>query len=74
MEKKLVVIRQEKQDGGNIIGNMISADGWKIETIELSKGEPLPQNLENIDGLLILSGAMNVYDSSSSPLTVYMNS
>ncbi|OPY15190.1 MAG: hypothetical protein A4E66_00184 [Syntrophus sp. PtaB.Bin001] len=74
MEKKLVVIRQGSQNGSDIINDIIKTDGWKLETIELSKGEPLPTNLENIDGLLILSDAMNVFDQSSSPLTVYLNS
>jgi len=74
MEKKLVVIRQGKQDGNDLIAEITSSNGWKLETIELSKGEPLPRNLENIDGLLILSDAMNVFEESSSPLTVYMNS
>ncbi|OPY10415.1 MAG: hypothetical protein A4E66_01554 [Syntrophus sp. PtaB.Bin001] len=74
MEKKLVVIRQGKQNGNDIVDDIIKTDGWKLETIELSKGEPLPRNLENIDGLLILSDAMNVFDQSSSPLTVYLNS
>jgi hypothetical protein len=74
MEKKLVVIRQGSQNSSDIINDIIKTDGWKLETIELSKGEPLPTNLENIDGLLILSDAMNVFDQSSSPLTVYLNS
>ena len=74
MKKKLVVIKHGKQDGNEIINEMIQADGWNLETIELSKGEPLPRHLENIDGLLILSDAMNVFEQSSSPLTVYMNS
>jgi hypothetical protein len=74
MEKKLVVIRQGKQDGNDLIAEITSSNGWNIETIELSKGEPLPRNFENIDGLLILSDAMNIFEESSSPLTVYMNS
>jgi hypothetical protein len=74
MEKKLVIIRQGNQEGNDIISKMTQSDGWKLETITLSKGEPLPQSLENIDGLLILSDAMNVFEQSSSPLTVYMNS
>ncbi|ABC76051.1 hypothetical protein [Syntrophus aciditrophicus] len=74
MEKKLVIIRYGKQEGNDTFSEMIKTDSWKLETIELSKGEPLPGHLENIDGLLILSDSMNVYDQSSFPLTIYMNS
>jgi len=74
MEKRLVVIKQGKQEGIEFTKDMIKVDGWKLETIELSKGEPLPRSLENIDGLLILGDAMNVFEQSSSPLTVYLNS
>jgi len=74
MEKKLVVIRQGAQDGNELIAEISSKNGWKLETIDISKGEPLPRSLETIDGLLILSDAMNVFEESSSPLTVYMNS
>lgn len=74
MDKKLVVIRQGNQDGNGLIREMVQTDGWKLETIDLSKGEPLPRSLENIDGLLILSDAMNVFEQGSSPLKIYMNS
>jgi len=68
-EKKPVIMKQGKQEGIEITNNVIQADGWKLETIELSKREPLPRSLENIYGLQISGDAVNAFEQSSSPLT-----
>jgi len=72
MEKKLVVIKRGRQENGGPLPDIFKENGWKLETIELSEGEPLPRSLENVDGLLIISKNINVFEQSSWPLTVYM--
>jgi nitrogen fixation protein len=74
MEKKLVVIKQDKRKNGDFFADIFRDNGWKLESIELSAGGFLPKGLENNDGLLILSKTANIFQQSSWPLTVYMGS
>ncbi len=74
MEKKLVVIKQGDNKIGAGFPEAFKMNGWKLETIELSEGEPLPRSLENFDGLLIISDRINIFEQNSWPLTVYMGS
>jgi nitrogen fixation protein len=74
MEKKLIVIKQDKRGNGEFFADIFKDNGWKLETIDLSAGELLPKSLENNDGLHILSKTANVFEQSSWPLTVYMAS
>jgi nitrogen fixation protein len=74
MEKKLVIIKQDKRKNGDFFADIFKDNGWKLESIELSAGEFLPKGLENNDGLLILSKTANIFQQSSWPLTVYMGS
>ena len=71
MEKKFVVINQDKRRNGDVFADIFKDNGWKLETIDLSAGELLPKSFENNDGLLILSKTANVFEQSSWPLTVY---
>ncbi|MBA4418766.1 MAG: hypothetical protein C0392_12790 [Syntrophus sp. (in: bacteria)] len=76
MKKEMVIIRSDKgtcEDTG-AIEEILKKSGWDVETIGLSKGEPLPRGLENVGGLLILGDNMNVYDQNAYPfLNVYFN-
>jgi hypothetical protein len=76
MERKIVVIKNPGQASPvGFIEEAFKANGWDLETIELSKGEPLPRSLEDVAGLLILNGPMNVYEQCTSPcMKVYFNS
>jgi GMP synthase-like glutamine amidotransferase len=73
MQNKVVLIRNSEQEDNGIIESL-KASGVVFETIQLSKGEPLPAALENLSGLLILGGPITVYDADTSPfLKVYFN-
>ncbi len=76
MDKKIVVIKNPGQaNSEGFIEDAFKANGWDLETITLSKGEPLPKSLENVAGLLILGGPLNVYEQCTSPcMKVYFNS
>jgi hypothetical protein len=72
MKKRLVVIKQGNHSGVEDLAQVLNANGWNCETIELSKGEPLPKSLEHIDGLLILAEPLNVYDHAMNPMQIYV--
>jgi hypothetical protein len=74
MEKRFVVFKQNKLGNGEFFADIFKDNGWKLETIDLSAGEPVPNGFENSDGLLIMSKTANIFQQSSWPLTVYMGS
>ena len=75
MEKKIVVITNPGHTTpAGFIEEAFKANGWDFETIQLSKGEPLPRSVEDVEGLLILGGPMNVYEQCTSPcMKVYFS-
>jgi len=73
MIKKMVIIKSAGYVDSAGIEKSLKMGGWRVNTIELAKGEPLPQHLEDVGGILILGDAMNVYEQSTDPLKVYFN-
>lgn len=71
MRKRLVFLQRGKAEDTKTLEDALKEHGWDLETIVLSKDEPLPKSLENIDGLLITGSDLNVYDQSVAPLAVY---
>lgn len=74
MEKKLVFIQRGKADDLGPLQEALKSCGWNLESIVLSDGEPLPKSLENVDGLFVAGKDINVYEQSSTPMTVYFGS
>lgn len=54
-------------EGPGIIAEFFQNTAWQIETIELDKGEELPEVLFQIEALIILGGPMNVYEEDKFP-------
>jgi len=72
MQKKMVIVKHGKQDSTDELAKVLKTNGWILETIELSEGEPLPKSLNHVDGLLIVGSPINVYEQYSSPMQVYV--
>jgi hypothetical protein len=73
MKKNMVIIKSNGYKDTAAIEQSLKMGGWQVNTIELAKGETLPQHLEDVGGILILGDAMNVYEQSTDPLKVYFN-
>jgi len=71
MRKRLVFVQRGKAEDTKALEDALKGHGWDLETVVLSKDEPLPRSFENIDGLLITGSDLNVYDQSVTPLAVY---
>jgi hypothetical protein len=72
MKKKLVIIKQGNHAVADDLAKVLNKNGWNCETIELSRGEPLPKSLEYIDGLLIMADPLSVYEHTVNPMQVYL--
>jgi hypothetical protein len=71
MRKRLVFVQRGKAEDTKALEDALKGHGWDLETVVLSRDEPLPRSFENIDGLLITGSDLNVYDQSVAPLAVY---
>ncbi|HPI93224.1 MAG TPA: hypothetical protein PLT09_09300 [Deltaproteobacteria bacterium] len=74
MKKRLVVVKHGNHECTDQLADVLNASGWQCETIELSQGEPLPESLRQIDGLLIVGKSIDVFERAINPMQVYVGS
>jgi GMP synthase (glutamine-hydrolysing) len=67
MENKILIIKHVEQEGPGLIADALGSSGWKLETVELEKGEALPGDLREIAAVIVLGGPMNVYEVDKFP-------
>lgn len=68
MEKRLLIIKHAEHEGPGCIADLFSEDRWSVEILELSgTGIQLPNDLDDIGGIVILGGPMNVYQEDAYP-------
>ncbi|MBP7529620.1 MAG: type 1 glutamine amidotransferase [Syntrophorhabdaceae bacterium] len=68
MEKRLLVIKQVEEEGPGYIADLFLDDGWNVEVLELSgAGTNLPHDLDDVGGIVVLGGPMNVYQEDAYP-------
>jgi GMP synthase-like glutamine amidotransferase len=65
MDKKILIIKHVEQEGPGMLGTFLEAAGWPIETLELGRGEALPESLGHVAAVIMLGGPMNVYEESA---------
>ena len=67
MEKTLLVVKHVGQEGPGMLVKPFEDAGWSVLTVELGRGEPLPDDLANIGAVVVLGGPMNVYEEEAYP-------
>ena len=67
MEGNIVVVKHVEKEGPGLIERFFRADGWNLKTIELARGEKLPETLEDTAAVIMLGGPMNVYEEKAYP-------
>jgi GMP synthase (glutamine-hydrolysing) len=67
MKKKVVIIKHVENEGPGMIENFLKDHGWELQVIDLSHGEKLPDDFDNIAAVIMLGGSMNVYEESTYP-------
>ncbi len=67
MEGKIVIVKHVDNEGPGLIEDVLAADGWPLEIIELGAGQRLPERVDEIAALIILGGPMNVYQEEQFP-------
>ncbi len=67
MEKKIIIIQHAESEGPGVIAEFFARQNWAFEICDLSRGERLPGNFDEIGAVISLGGPMNVYDETDHP-------
>jgi GMP synthase (glutamine-hydrolysing) len=67
MEGNIVVIKHVEKEGPGLVEAFFRADGWDLKTVELARGERLPESFEDTAAVIMLGGPMNVYEERAYP-------
>ncbi len=67
MDKAVLIIKHVEQEGPGMLGRSFEEAGWRLATVELGRGESLPDRLESFAAVVVLGGPMNVYEEEAYP-------
>ncbi len=67
MDKAVLIIKHVEQEGPGTVGKFLEEAGWQLVTVELARGEPLPDRVDGFAAVVVLGGPMNVYEEEAYP-------
>ena len=70
----ILVFQHHPHENPARLGAILNDQGHRLRIIECFEGQPIPHDLDDVDGLIIMGGPMNVADTDAHPyLTDEMN-
>ena len=67
MSRKIVIVKHVEQEGGGLIESFFAADGWEMDIVEMERGDRLPDEFDDVSGVVVMGGPMNVYEEKVYP-------
>src|SRR5512137_1534563 len=67
MDKAVLIVKQVEQEGPGMLGTFFEDAGWRLVTVELGRGESLPDQVDSFAAVVVLGGPMNVYEEGAHP-------
>jgi len=64
---EVIVLQHIKIEDPGYIKDLMLADGWKLTTIELDKGDKIPKDLSKFDGMFCMGGPMDTWMEEKFP-------
>jgi len=64
---EIYIVKHVEDEGPGLLGEYFQTLGWGTTTIELYRGDALPENLDSVAAVVILGGPMNVYEEEKYP-------
>lgn len=61
----ILVLQHDPQDRPARLGQVLRDNGHKLRVIELFRGQPVPVDLDDVDGVVSLGGPMNVDEADA---------
>ena len=65
-----IILQHIKVEDPGYIKELMIADGWKLNTIELDEGEKIPNNLNQFDAMFCMGGPMDTWMEEEYPWLV----
>ncbi len=63
----LLVFVHAENEGPCVLGRFLQDHGHKLRFVQLHQNQPVPPDLDDVDGLVIMGGSMNVDEVSQHP-------
>lgn len=63
----LLVFQHERHEGPGVLGTILQGYGHRLRTIEIHNGHKMPCDLDDVDGLIVMGGNMNVDEVERHP-------
>ena len=70
MAREILVLKHIGVEGPGSIGDFFMNTTWDLKTVDLGKGEVLPDSLKNTGAIISLGGPMNVYEEGKYPFLI----
>jgi len=67
MNGKILIVKHVCNEGPGLVKTYFESQGWPLEQVDLSNGDGLPSNLDDIAAVVMLGGPMNVYEEEKYP-------
>jgi GMP synthase (glutamine-hydrolysing) len=67
MDRNIIIIQHDGEEGPGIIDQFFAAHGWSVDVIDLSRGDHLPDTFDEVSAVISLGGPMNVYEEDRHP-------
>jgi GMP synthase (glutamine-hydrolysing) len=62
-----IVLRHSSLEGVGLLGTVLRDHGIHHRGLDLYRGEPAPKDLRSVGGIIVLGGALGVYDAEKHP-------
>lgn len=67
MRKEIIALQHIGIEGPGTMGDFFNSTAWRLLILDVSNGDALPENLEDIQAVISLGGPMNVYEEDKYP-------
>jgi GMP synthase (glutamine-hydrolysing) len=64
---KICVLEHAEPETPGLLGEVLTARGIRMDTVQPYRGEPVPRGMEGFSGLLVMGGPMAVYEADRFP-------
>lgn len=63
----ILILKHIAIEGPGTIGDFFDNTSWDVKIVDLEKGDRLPKDLSELEGVIVLGGPMNVYEEDKHP-------
>ena len=65
---EVIILQHINIEDPGYIKDLMLTDGWKLSTIELDRGDKIPNNLNKFDAMFCMGGPMDTWMEEKHPI------